>query len=308
MLFRRVVTQVATMLLSVTSVGLATGGVALAGLGIVLARADGGMVGVADATRLFALGVILAMTGIIGVIGIVMIRVAARRDGENSAIGGRDAWSLRIAVLAIPVALLLGVNPLVSYWRDVVELADRLDVWTTANGPSGLLFVPAAGVLLVPGLEAIAVIGVAVTCVLAVILTPSRRAARGLVTVGALLVAGLTGAIWIGVIATERLAPGIESLIRSTPDPGGQEHTRAFALLSRHRAVISGTASALSWAWAAMAALILLARANGRAATDPIPRATTGDGPTVPLDDDARRRAILDAADRLGRSTRPRQF
>ena len=222
----------------------------------------------------------------------------------------RVAWGAPVAVLllaavALPVVLASQLGPLLAYWRDIAALAAEYEVWESANGPSALVFLPAMGVLLVPALQAFAAGVVALSCTLLLMSLLARSAAAlTLPAMGALLVGGLIAGSWIGVGATERLAPDVEALIQTMDDPGGQDRTLALALLERHRAVGTGSAWALSWAWAAMVLLAVGARvASGGKERD---TAMDLDAASLQgLDETTREQALLDAADRLHRTTPP---
>ena len=163
---------------------------------------------------------------------------------------------------------------------------------------------PAMGILLVPALQAFAAGVVALSCALLLMSVLARSAAAlVLPAMGALLVGGLTAGSWIGVAATERLAPGVETLLQ-TMDDNGRDRALGLAQLERHRAVATGSAWALSWAWAAM---VLLA-VGARAASGSKERDTAMDldaASLQSLDETTREQALLDAADRLHRTTPP---
>jgi hypothetical protein len=303
-LARRFSERAAAAALSCLSTGMALGGLALAGFGATLRQTGFELAELPIITTgLMAVGAVLAVTGAIAV---VWARGIGYSGGSTATRHG--GWPLLVlAAMALPLALLRHLAPLVSYWSDIARLADRYDVWQSANGPSALLFVPAAGVLLVPGIAALAAMAVLATCGAVTLLVFARsHAALKLGAIGALLVGGLSGATWLGVAATERLAPGVDTLIRTTMDLERQEQARALALLGRHRTVGVQSAWALSWAWAGVVALALGARAVVKRRPDGAPTANPLDGVALDgLDDLTRERALLDAADELHRSTPP---
>lgn len=102
------------------------------------------------------------------------------------------------------------------------------------------------------------------------------------------------------------MAPAVETLIRATPDPDGQEQARALALLARHRTVSASSVWTLSWASVGLMLLALGARAVAQAtpAAAAAPSAL-GAGSLDGFDEPTREQALLDAADRLYRSTPP---
>ena len=83
-----------------------------------------------------------------------------------------------------------------------------------------------------------------------------------------------------------------------------QDRARALALLERHRAVASGSVWALSWAWAAMVGLALAARAVS-GGEEPDTAMNIDAASLHGLDEITREQVLLDAADRLHRTTPP---
>jgi hypothetical protein len=268
-LVRRFTERVAAALLSLVATGMALGGLALAGLGATLRQTDIDMDGMPVITAgLMAAGAILALAGGISVI---WSRGAGFSDQRLALLPGSGLLVLPAAA-ALPVLLATQLDGLIVYWLDVARLADQYNVWASANGPTALVFVPAAGVLLVPALEAMTALVLALACALQIVLILVRSAAIvKLSAVGALLVGGLTGASWMGTVATERIAPAVEALIRTTA-AAGLEQTQALALLARHRAVGSDSVWTLSLGCAGLVLLAIgVRRVTGtRVETDPI--------------------------------------
>lgn len=301
---RRFTERVATALLSLVATGMALGGVALAGLGATLRSTGSDLIeGMPVITAaLMGLGVVLALPGGVAVI---WVRGTGYSGARLAVSWGTPVVVLLLVAAALPVALATQLGPLTSYWRDIARLAAEYDVLKSANGPAALVFVPVMGVLLVPALEALAAGVVALGCGLLLVLMAARSAAvLKLSAIAALLVGGLTAASWVGVGVTERLVPSAESLIQTSADAGDRERGRALALLERHRAVVSGSVWALSWGWAVM---ILLA-VGTRAVSGGEERDTAMDLDAAALrglDDITREQALLDAADRLHRTTPP---
>jgi hypothetical protein len=303
---RRLTERAATAWVSLIATALVTAGVMLAGMGATLRRTAFDVTGMTVITSgLMVMGAALAITGAIS--GIVNRSVS--RDSDAPA----DVSSVHLkglvgAAATLPVILALLLTPLIAYWRDLVRLADQYDLLTTANGPSALVFVPAAGVLLVPALEAVAAITVAMHFAAILLLTLTRSAAvLKLTAIGTVLVGGLCAGSWIGVLATERLAPVVETLVRTTANV--QEQPRLLELLERHRMVCMRSAQALSFGWVAVVFIALGTRAVVRTRTGPsditqAPQLLSMDG----MDERAREKALLDAADRLYRNTPPRRF
>jgi hypothetical protein len=307
MAFARTFTErITTALLSFVATGMAIGGMGLAGLGLTLRQTGIEMAGMPVIVGgLIGVGAVLAISG-----GVSLIW--ARRSahfGEYLEVppGGR-VIALAVFAAALPLVLATQLGGLAAYWRDIARLAVEYEVWTSANGPSALVFVPAMGVLLVPAVQAIAAGVVTLSCILLLALVTTRvGAGPKLVAIGALLAAGLTIASWLGTAVTERIVPSAEAVIRSTAVPRDQEQDRALALLQRHRLVVATSAWTLSWAWVALALL-----AAGTRAFLPV---TAGEpeliGDPAALrspDETTRAEALLEAAERLHQRTPPRRF
>src|SRR5262245_22372967 len=247
---RRITERAATAWVSLLATALVTGGVMLAGMGVTLRQMAFDITGINVITSgLMVMGAVLAITGAIS--GIANWRVSRDSDSPVDVSSGH-LKELVAAAATLPVILALLLTPLIAYWRDLVRLADQYDLLSTANGPSGLVFVPAAGVLLVPGLEAVAAVTVAVHFAAVLLLTLTRSVAVLKVTaVGAVLVGGLCVGSWVGVLVTEQLAPEIETLVRTT-SANAQEQVLLLELVERHRMVCMRSAQALSWGWVAV--------------------------------------------------------
>jgi len=118
----------------------------------------------------------------------------------------------------------------------------------------------------------------------------------------------------VGAIVVERLTPSIEQLVRSTPDPSGVEQAQIMAQLQRYGAVVQAASKTLAWGWGAIALWVPLLLLSVRARATFAAVAGTGeltlDGMAnhapdfLAMDDQARERAYLDAAQQVDRSTR----
>jgi hypothetical protein len=305
---RRFTERAATAWVSLIATFLVTAGVMLAGMGATLRQTGFDVTGMTVITSgLIVMGAALAITGATS--GIANRR-ASRDSGAPADISSGHLKALVGASAVLPVILALQLTPLLAYWRDLIRLADQYDLLATANGPSALVFVPAAGVLLVPGLEAVAAITVVMLFAAISLLTLTRSAAvLKLTAIGAVLVGGLCAGSWVGVLVTEQLAPAVETLVRTTADANSQEQTRVLELLARHRVVCMRSAQALSWGWIAVVFIAFGTRAVVRPRTAPsditqAPQVLSMDG----IDERAREKALLDAADRLYRTTPPRRY
>jgi hypothetical protein len=303
---RRITERAATAWVSLLATALVTGGVMLAGMGATLRQTAFDITGIDVITSgLMVMGAVLAISGAIA--GIANWRVSRDSDAPADVSSGHlKALVGVVATLTVILALLL--TPLIAYWRDLVRLADQYDLLTTANGPSGLVFVPAAGVLLVPGLEAVAALTVATLFAAILLLTLTRSAAvLKLTAIGTVLVGGLCAGSWVGVVATERLAPAVETMVRTTAN--ANEQAPILELVERHRMVCMRSAQALSFGWVAVVFIAFGTRAvvrPGTAASDitHAPQLLSTDG----MDELTREKALLEAADDLYRNTPPRRF
>ena len=298
--------RITTALLSFVASGMAIGGMALAGLGITVRQTGTDMAGMpVIVAGLIGVGAVLAISG--GV-SLIWTRRSEHFGEYLDVVPGGRVIALAVFAAALPLALATQLGGLVAYWRDIARLAVEYEVWTSANGPSALVFVPAMGVLLVPAVQAIAAGVVALSCILLLALVTTRvGAGPKLVTIGALLAAGLTIASWLGTAVTERMVPSAEAVIRSTAVPGAQEQDRALALLQQHRVVVAASAWTLSWAWVALALLA--------AGTRAVSQVTAGDPELIrdpaalrSPDESTRAEALLEAAEHLHKRTPPRQF
>jgi hypothetical protein len=155
--------------------------------------------------------------------------------------------------------------------------------------------------------------GVGSALLIALLLVRSSRVPRALL-ICVILQGALALASAVGGIVVERLAPSIEQLVRSTPDQSGVEHAQILAALQRYGAVVQGASKTLAWSWAVIAVWVPLLLLSVRARATFAAFAGSGD-PTIggltdhvsnysAMDDQARERAYLDAAQQVDRSTR----
>ena len=239
---------------------------------------------------------------------------------QRSAGSGFDGWLILfpLTLIAVPALMLVRLQPLAALWRDVFALAEQLNFWQglQRNSPdSGYILIPIFAVLTLPAINAVAAVsaGVGSALLIALLLVRSTRVPRGLLLC-VILQGALTLASAVGGIVVERLAPSIEQLVGSTPDPSGVEHAQILAALERYGAVVHGASQTLAWSWAVIALWVplLLLSVRARATFAAVARS---DAPTIggvindapnysAMDDQARERAYLDAAQQVDRSTR----
>ena len=247
-------------------------------------------------------------------------------SSQASAGSGLDGWIIffPLTLIGVPLLILSQLQPLAAFWRDVIALADRLNLWEglqQSNGLSGVVLMPVFAALALPTLDAIAAATHTVGSVLLLLLllVRSTRVPRVLVLC-VLIQGGLVGASTLGTLTVERLAPSIEQLIRETPDAGGSEQMRAAQELQRYRAVTGGASRTLTAAWGLLAIWTPLLLFSGRArrtfaAADPTGNeATSGALPRIDpahisgMADPARAQAYVDAAKHIDEATPPSRW
>jgi hypothetical protein len=274
------------------------------------------------------LAVVFAFAG-----GTALYLVRARTrwlpDGQHSSASagsGLDGWMILfpLTLVGLPLLIFSQLQPLAAFWRDVLMLADQLDLWQGLQGDtgaSGLVLMPVIAALAVPAVELIAAATQTIASVLLILLLllRSSRVPRALLLC-VLIQGGLVGSSLLGAMAVERLAPSVEQLIRETPDGAGTEQTRALDELQRYRAVTRGASQALTAAWVLLAAWAPLLLFNDRARTTfapvdaPNAEARLGALPHIDpaqvsaMTDRARAQAYVDAAKHVDEATPPSRW
>jgi hypothetical protein len=242
------------------------------------------------------------------------------RRSQRSTGSGFNGWLilLPLSLVGVPALMLVQLRPLAAFWRDVFALADRLNFWQglQRNSPdSGYVLMPIFAALALPAVDAGAAAAIVVgsALLIALLLVHSTRVPRALL-ICVILQAALVLASAVGALVVERLIPSIEQLVRSTPDPSNVEQAQIVAVLQRYGAVVQRASETLTLSWGAIAVWVplLLLSVRGRATF----AAITGSGePTLAapathapsysaMDDKARERAYLDAAEKVDQSTR----
>ena len=243
---------------------------------------------------------------------------------RRSAGSGFDGWLILfpLTLIGVPALMLVQLQPLAAFWRDVFALAEQLNIWQglQRNSPdSGYILMPIFAALTLPAIAAAAAVstGVWSALLIALLLVRSTRVPRALL-ICVILQGALALASTVGGVVFERLAPSIEQLVGSTPDPSGVEHAPILAALQRYGSVVQGASKTLTWSWAVIAVwvplLLLSVRARATFAVfagsgEPTMSGVTNNAPNYPaMDDQARERAYLDAAQQVDRSTRPSRW
>jgi hypothetical protein len=258
---RRLAERAAAAWVSLVATAMVVAGLLTAGMGVTLYLAAFEIAAITAVTSgLMAMGLALAITGAAGV---VANRRTSRAPRTPAEITGLHLAGMVAALVALPVLLAGSLTPLAAYWHDVYRAAVRHDVFANLNGPSAMVFLPAAGVLLVPAVQACAAIAIGLHCATVLVLTLMRSAAvRTVSAVGAMLVGGLCVSSLAGVAATERLIPAVEAEIRTSPD--ANEQARIRDLVERHRSVSMSSAMTLGWGSLALAAIAVVVRMTVR--------------------------------------------
>jgi len=188
----------------------------------------------------------------------VLLGIAAafmtRRRTVTSAPGGVWALAFGVTLLAVPAWLVWRLQPFLSEWRVVAELAASSDLLRTANANmSGVVLIPLAGALTPPFIELIALAAAVATSIATAVLllTKTPRFAHlyvAAVLVLTALVAGSVRGATAASMTVEAFQPWIEE---SKPRP--EEYAQIRGVIDRYTAAVTPTAAALAWAWLAYA-------------------------------------------------------
>jgi hypothetical protein len=172
---------------------------------------------------------------------------AATSEAERPEVGG---WliALAIVLVALPVWLVLRLQPFLGEWGRVVDFLATFDMGEGANSSaSGLVLLPLAGALTPPLLELAAMLAfvVASAALLMLLLSRSQRFPRiylvCVVLLCALVIASVRGAA-AAMLAGEAVQQLIEG---SSPRPGESAELREG--LGRYTSIVSSTAPVLVW-------------------------------------------------------------
>lgn len=130
-------------------------------------------------------------------------------DGPRSQAStgsGFDGWLILfpLTLIGVPAVMLVQLQPLAAFWRDVFALADRLNFWQDLqrNAPdSGYVLIPIFSALALPGIDVAAAVTTVVgsALLIALLLVRSTRVPRALllcvILQGALVMASAVGAV-----------------------------------------------------------------------------------------------------------------
>ena len=172
-------------------------------------------------------------------------RVMTAAD-QRPAVGG---WlmALSATLVAAPVWLLLRMQPFLTEWRRVIDLASAPGLWDNANqNMSGVVVMPIAAALTPPFFELAALIGFVVSSLilLPLLLSRSPRFPRVYV-VSVVLLAAMALASMRGAAAAALASEALRQLIETT-SVNAEEAASLQQVLERYNIVFS-TAPALLW-------------------------------------------------------------
>lgn len=171
----------------------------------------------------------------------------ATPDVERPAVGG---WLLALAtsLVALPVWLVIRLQPFLAEWGRVVDFLATLDIWRGADAnASGIVLVPLAGALTPPLFELAAMVAfvVASAALLVSLFSQSQRFPR-IYLVCVVLLAALVIASVRGANAATLAGNAVEQLIEGT-SPSAEESTQLREGLQRYTSIVGSTASVLMW-------------------------------------------------------------
>ena len=168
-------------------------------------------------------------------------------EGTQTEIGGW-VYLLAIALVALPVWMVLRLEPFLAEWRYVLALGAEAKFWEDAGrGLGGVVLLPIFVALTPPLLELAAMFGfiLASTSLLASFIARSRRFPRFYVAwtvlLTALVVASLRGAA-AGSIAGTVVERAVQNSSR-----GGAEAAQIMDFVVRYVSTVNSAASVLMW-------------------------------------------------------------
>ena len=176
---------------------------------------------------------------------------ADRRDVGGLLIG------LAIVLVALPVWLLLLLQPFLAEWSVVARLLAASEIWQGANANmSGIILVPLAGALTPPLFELAALLAFVVASVvlLALLLSRSRRFPRIYIVCGVLLSALVIASVR-GADAAMMAGDAVRQLIEGS-SASAEESAQLIDGLTRYTSVVGSTAPVLVWALCAYLAWV----------------------------------------------------
>jgi len=180
--------------------------------------------------------------------GVVLPNERAATPAVGRAALGGWLIALAIALVALPVWLVIRLQPFLVEWRRVVDYLATWDIWRGADASgSGVVLLPLAGALTPPMLELAALLAfvVASALLLPLLLSRSRRFPRIYlgcsVLLSALVIASVRGADAV-MLAGEAVQQLIEDSSASA-----EEDAQLTQGLARYTSIVGSTAPVLAW-------------------------------------------------------------
>jgi hypothetical protein len=173
---------------------------------------------------------------------------ATMAGAETAAVGG---WLilLAVALVALPVWLFLRLQPFLTEWRRVIDLALATPgLWDASGGnASGIVLLPIFGALTPPFLELATAVMFPIASIglLALLIVRSVRFPRAYL-VWSILLSTLVIASWIGANAALIAVDAIQRIIDGS-NPRPDEVAQFRDVLGRYTRAVSTTAPELGW-------------------------------------------------------------
>ena len=164
---------------------------------------------------------------------------------------------LAIVLVALPLWLLLLLQPFLAEWSVVARLLAASEIWQGANANmSGVILVPLAGALTPPLFELAALFAfvVASAVLLALLLSRSRRFPRIYLVCGVLLSALVIASVR-GADAAMMAGDAVRQLIEGS-SASAEESAQLMDGLARYTSIVGSTAPVLAWALCAYLAWV----------------------------------------------------
>ena len=169
-------------------------------------------------------------------------------DADRPDVGGL-LIGLAIVLVALPVSLLLLLQPFLAEWSVVARLLAASEIWQGANANmSGVILVPLAGALTPPFFELAALFAfvIASAVLLALLLSRSRRFTRIYIVCGVVLSALVVASVR-GAAAAMMAGDAVRQLIEGS-SANAAESAQLMDGLARYTSIVGSTAPVLAWA------------------------------------------------------------
>jgi hypothetical protein len=226
-----------------------------------------GMISESQVARAIA-GVVFQISGVFMVSGAAAMHLSraggpmlpnerlTTSDADRPELGGL-LIGLAIVLVALPLWLLLLLQPFLAEWSVVARLLAASEIWQGANANmSGVILVPLAGALTPPLFELAALFAfvVASAVLLALLLSRSRRFPRIYIVCGVLLSALVIASVR-GADAAMMAGDAVRQLIEGS-SASAEESGQLLDGLARYTSIVGSTAPVLAWALCAYLAWV----------------------------------------------------